>query len=176
MAKKQRFRDTKQQRDTKNMKVKSVEKPLIPFAKKSKKAKAFLTDVFMLLMPFMYVAIYLVMGGLEEASHARLLTWVYAIVPFLLLLTLFMFKDEGRTPGARAQGLKVIDFYTLDKPSLFSIVFRNLMLPFSLFIPLFWFLPIFRKDGRNVHDFLSATCTIVDPNPPKKVVLKPEKH
>ena len=89
------------------------------------------------------------------------------MIPYLLLLTLFMYKDEGRTPGARSQGLKVIEFHTLDNPSLFSIVFRNVTLLFTLFIPFFWFVPFFRKDGRNVHDFLSATCLIVDPNPPR---------
>jgi len=176
MAKKQRFRETKQQRNTKNIKVKHVEKPAIPFAPKGKKTKAFITDIFMLLMPFMYIAIYLIMGGLEEASHERLLTWTYAITPFLLLLSFFMLKDEGRSPGARSQGLKVIEFHTLNKPSLFSVLFRNLMLPFSLFIPLFWLIPFFRKDGRTLHDFLSATCTIIDPNPPKNLVLKPKKH
>ncbi len=174
MAKKQRFRDTKKNKKTKG--IEKVVKPTIPYASKRTRAKAFLTDMFMLFMPIMYAVIYVVMDGREGASEQKLLAWGYVMIPYLLLLTLFMYKDEGRTPGARSQGLKVIDFYTLDKPSLFSIVFRNLMLPFSLFIPIFWFVPLFRKDGRAVHDFLSATCLIVDPNPPKGLEVKSKSN
>ncbi len=169
MAKKQRFRDTKQQRVSKR---EEIEKPRIPFASLGLRAKAFLTDVFMLLMPLFYVSIYLIFDGLEDVASHRLEAWAYAMIPFLLFLTLFMVKDEGRTPGARAQGLKVIDTHTLEKPSLFSIIFRNFSLLFSLFIPIFWLLPFFRKDKQMVHDLLSATCTMVDPNPPQDKVFK----
>ncbi len=170
MAKKQRFRDTKKNKTTKG--IEKRVKPTIPYASKGKRAKAFLTDIFMIFMPLMYVVIYLVMDGREGASHDKLLAWIYVMIPYLLILTLFMWKDDGRTPGARSQGLTVIDFHTLDKPSLFSIVFRNFTLPFSLFIPLFWFVPLFRKDRRAIHDLLSATCLIVDPNPPKDLGAK----
>ena len=169
MAKKQRFRDTKQNRETK---TDYVEKPRIPFATSGIKAKAFLTDVFMLLMPLLYVSIYVVHDGLEDVASHKLEAWAYALIPFLVILTIFMLKDEGRTPGARAQGLKVIEFHSLNKPSLFSIIFRNFSLLFSLFIPIFWFIPFFRKDKRTVHDLVSATCVIVDPNPPQEKVFK----
>ena len=169
MAKKQRFRDTKQQRETK---INKVEKPRIPFAMLGVKAKAFLTDIFMLLMPILYVSIYLIFDGLEDVSKHRLEAWAYAMIPFLVILTIFMVKDKGRTPGARSQSLKVIDFHTLEKPSVFAIVFRNFALLFSLFIPIFWFVPFFRKDKRMIHDFLSATCVMVDPSPPKEKVFK----
>jgi len=169
MPKRQRFRETKQKRETTR---KKMEKPAIPFASLGVKAKAFLTDVFMLLMPLLYVSIYLIHDGLEDVANHRLEAWGYAIVPFLVILTIFMVKDEGRTPGARAQGLKVIDFHRLEKPSLFSLVFRNLTLLFSMFIPLFWLLPLFRKESQMIHDYLSATCVIVDPNPPQEKVFK----
>ncbi len=169
MAKKQRFRDTKQNRETK---INKIQKPRIPFATLGIKAKAFLTDVFMLLMPILYFIIYIIFDGLEDVATHRLEAWGYAIIPFLLILSIFMLKDEGRTPGARSQGLKVIESHALDKPSLFSILFRNLTLVFSMFIPIFWFIPFFRKDKRMLHDLLSATCVMVDPNPPKDKVFK----
>ncbi|HHS91735.1 MAG TPA: RDD family protein, partial [Campylobacterales bacterium] len=115
MAKKQRFRDTKQNRETKKS---EVSKPKIPFAGLSLRMKAFLTDVFMLLMPLLYISIYLIFDGLEDVAEHRLEAWLYAIVPFLFFLTLFMAKDKGRTPGARAQGLKVINVHLLDEPTL----------------------------------------------------------
>ena len=174
MAKKQRFRDTKKNKITKG--TDRVTKPTIHYASKGQRAKAFLTDIFMLFMPIMYAVIYLVMDGREGASNEKLLAWIYVMIPYLLILTFFMWRDEGRTPGARSQGLKVIEFHTLENPSLFSIIFRNLMLPFSLFIPIFWFVPLFRKDGRAIHDLLSATCLIVDPNPPKGVEVKTKSN
>jgi len=167
MTKKQRFRDTKKGKIT-TTKGKEVQKPKIPFARGGIRAKAFLTDIFMLFMPFIYFVIYIVMGGLEDASHEKLLTWGYSLLPFLVLITLFMFKDNGRTPGERSQSLKVIDFDTLDKPSLFSIIFRNLTLVLTLIIPFAWFVMIFRKDSRTLHDFLSNTCVIIDSDNTKK--------
>ena len=167
MAKKQRFRDTKKGKIT-TTKGKEVQKPKIPFARGGIRAKAFLTDIFMLFMPFIYFVIYIVMGSLEDASHEKLLTWGYSLLPFLVILTLFMFKDNGRTPGERSQSLKVIDFDTLDKPSLFSIIFRNLTLVLTLIIPFAWFVMIFRKDSRTLHDFLSNTCVIIDHSNTKK--------
>ena len=174
MAKKQRFRDTKQKRVTDTSTINQVEKPTIPFAGNGIKAKAFLTDVFMLFMPILYIVIYVVMDGREGVSAEMLKTWIYVFTPFLLILTLFMYKDEGRTPGSRAQGLKVIEFHTLAKPSLFSIVFRNLTLVLTMIVPLFWLIPFFRKDGRSLHDLLSATCVIKDPKAPKNLVFKPK--
>jgi uncharacterized RDD family membrane protein YckC len=174
MAKKQRFRDTKQGNKTKITKKEKVEKPTIPFAGNAIKAKAFLTDTFMLFIPIVYIVIYLVMGGLQNAGEEKLLTWAYTLIPFLTILTIFMIKDEGRTPGARSQQLKVIDFHTLAKPSLFLIIFRNLSFLLTLTIPFSWFIPFFRKDKRGLHDFLSGTCLIIDPTPPKNLVYKPK--
>lgn len=163
MAKNQRFRDIKKgkikETPMKNRKDKSR---ITPFAKGTLRAKAFLTDIFMLFMPFIYFVIYIIMGSLEDASHEKLLTWGYSLLPFLLLLTIFMFKDNGRTPGERSQNIKVVDFNTLEKPSLFSIIFRNLTLVLTLIIPIAWFVMMFRKDSRTLHDFLSNTCVIID--------------
>jgi len=161
MAKKQRFRNTKQGKETK-ITSKKVKKPQIPFASTALRAKAFLTDSFMLFMPIFYFVIYVVMGSLEDASHEKLLSWSYTVIPYLLILTIFMYKDEGRTPGIRSQSLKVIDLTTLDKPSLFVIIFRNVTFILTALIPFAWFVPFFRKDSRTLHDFLSNTCIIID--------------
>jgi len=166
MAKKQRFRNIKQGKET-TLTPKKVKKPTIPFASTSLRAKAFLTDTFMLFMPFIYFVIYVVMGSLEEASHEKLLSWSYALIPYLILLTIFMYKDQGRTPGTRSQSLKIIDFNTLGNPSLFSIIFRNLSFALTIVIPFAWFVPFFRKDSRTLHDFLSNTCIIKDSSNPK---------
>jgi len=160
MAKKQRFRDTKKGKTTQVLQKEKLKKPSIPFASNAQKAKAFLTDTFMLFMPIFYFVIYVVMGSLQEAGEHKLLTWGYTIVPFLLIITIFMYKDEGRTPGLRSQSLKIIDFHTLDKPSLFSIIFRNFAFILSVLTFFGWVMMFFRKDKRGLHDFLSNTCVI----------------
>jgi uncharacterized RDD family membrane protein YckC len=160
MAKKQRFRDTKKGRSTQVSPQEKAKKPTIPFASNGKKAKAFLTDIFMIFMPIFYFVIYVVMGSLQEAGTEKLLAWSYTLVPYFLILTIFMYKDEGRTPGLRSQSLKVIDVHTLDKPSLFSIIFRNFALILSVLTFFGWIMMFFRKDKRGLHDFLSNTCVI----------------
>lgn len=164
MAKDRRFRDIKKGKVQVDIKSKKGKKPQIPFASGKLRAKAFLTDIFMLFMPFIYFVIYMVMGSLENASHEKLLTWSYSLLPFIIIMTIFMYKDRGRTPGERSQSLKVIDFNTLDKPTLFAIIFRNTTLILTLIIPIAWFVMIFRKDSRTLHDFLSNTCVIIDNN------------
>jgi uncharacterized RDD family membrane protein YckC len=160
MAKKQRFRDTKKGKITTISQKSKVVKPAIPFASNIQKAKAFLTDTFMLFMPLFYFVIYVVMGSLQEAGEHKLLAWGYTLLPFLIILTLFMYKDEGRTPGLRSQSLKVIDVNTLDKPPLFSIVFRNFAFLLSILTFFGWVMMFFRKDKRGLHDLLSNTCVI----------------
>lgn len=161
MSKKQRFRDTKQGRNTPaSNQTDKIKKPLIPFAKNSIKAKAFLTDLFMLFMPIFYFVIYIVMGSLQASGEEKLLTWTYTLIPFLIIQTIFMYKDEGKTPGLRSQRLKVIDVSTLDKPSLFVIIFRNLALILSILTFFGWIMMFFRKDKRGLHDLLSNTCVI----------------
>ena len=161
MAKKQRFRDIKQGKE-REITPKKSKKPKIPFASTSHRAKAFLTDTFMLFMPIFYFVIYIIMGGLEEASNQKLLSWGYALIPYIIILTIFMYRDNGRTPGTRSQSLRVIDFTTLGRPSLFAIIFRNVSFILTLLIPFAWFVPFFRKDSRTLHDFLSNTSLIID--------------
>lgn len=166
MAQKQRFRDTKKGKATKITQKEKVLKPTIPFAGNVKKAKAFLTDTFLIFIPLVYFVIYVIMGGREGAEIDKLITWAYISIPFLIILTIFMYKDEGKTPGLRSQSLKVIDFHTLDKPSLFSIIFRNFALILSILTFFGWIIMFFRKDKRGLHDLLSNTCIIPYTNQP----------
>jgi len=160
MAKKQRFRDTKKGKSTTGREQNRVDKPSIPFATNGKKGKAFLTDMFMLFMPIFYFVIYVVMGSLQEAGSQKLLSWGYTLIPYIFIITIFMYRDEGRTPGLRSQSLRVIDMDTLDKPSLFSIVFRNMALILSVLTLFGWMMMFFRKDKLGLHDLLSRTCVI----------------
>jgi len=160
MAQKQRFRDIKKGKTTNITQKNRAKKPTIPFASNGKKAKAFLTDIFLIFMPILYFVIYVIMGGREGAGMDKLLTWTYVTIPFLIILTIFIYKDEGKSPGLRSQSLKVIDFDTLDKPSLFSTIFRNFALILTVLTFFGWIIMFFRQDKRGLHDLLSNTCVV----------------
>jgi uncharacterized RDD family membrane protein YckC len=165
MAKK-RFRNVKQGKhtDTDTPKNKISEKKLKRnYASKGSKVKAFLTDSFMLVMPIMYIVVYLVMGSLQEFAAHRALGWVYILVPLVIIQTIFMFKT-GQTPGYRAYDITLIDENTGEKPSLFIVFFRNAAAVLSLFTIFGWVMMFFRKDAKTLHDLLSNTAVIYKPS------------
>ncbi len=157
---KQRFRDIKQGKvQEKIPKVKPLAKKEGDYASVRLKIKAFLTDAFMLLMPIMYVVFYLVMDGREDFSEHKLLGWFYILLPLVIVQTIFMHLT-GQTPGYRAYNITLIDENTKKKPTLFIIIFRNLVALLSLFTLLGWALMFFRKDNKTLHDLLSATAVV----------------
>jgi uncharacterized RDD family membrane protein YckC len=132
------------------------------YASKGDKMKAFLTDAFMLLMPIMYIVVYLVIGSLQAFAEQRALGWGYILIPLVIIQTAFMFQT-GQTPGYRAYHLTLIDENTGGKPSLFIIFFRNAAALLSLFTFFGWIMMFFRKDGKTLHDLLSNTAVIKTP-------------
>jgi len=94
---KQRFRDVKQGKVTKEKPSKKTKKLKHFYASPSLKLKAFLTDSFMLLMPIIYIVFYLVMGGREGFAAHKALGWLYILIPLIIVQTIFMYKS-GQTP------------------------------------------------------------------------------
>ena len=154
-----RFREVRQGKKSRPSAKHTSGKPAQNYAAAGVKVKAFLTDAFMLLMPIMYIVFYLVMDGREGFAAHRLLGWVSILLPLIVIQTLFMYISS-QTPGYRAYGIKVIDDKTKEKPSLFSIVFRNLSAVLSLFTIAGWVMMFFRKDSKTLHDLLSATAVV----------------
>jgi uncharacterized RDD family membrane protein YckC len=113
----------------------------------------------MLMMPIMYVVVYLVMGSLQEFAAHRTLGWIYILVPLVIIQTIFMYKT-GQTPGYRAYEITLIDESTGEKPSLFIVLFRNAAAVLSLLTVFGWLLMFFRKDAKTLHDLLSNTAVI----------------
>ncbi len=157
---KQRFRDVKQGKTVQNSKKEEILSHHLPYASVGLKVKAFLTDVFMIFMILFYFVIYIVMGSLENASHEKLLSWTYALIPYTIIISLFMIKDKGRSPGLRSQSLQVVDSHSFKQASAFTIIFRNITFLLTLSIPFIWILPFFRKDNKTLHDLLSATAVV----------------
>ena len=130
-----RWRDTKQGKTPKEKKKKTKpqkrDKLNLPFASNIEKAKAFLTDTFMIMMPVMYIVIYLGFGDLKTVGEHKLLSWGIILGVAGLIVTLF-YTIKGQTPGLKAYELKVIDIQTKEKPSIVSSFLR-----FIFFISIF---------------------------------------
>jgi len=153
---KQRFRNVKQGKQAKQEKTLQ---PAHPYARASRKIKAFLTDAFMLVMPIMYIVFYLIMDGREGFAQDKLMGWLYILLPLVIVQTLFMMK-AAQTPGYRAYNILIIDETTGEKPKAFIILFRNLCAILSFFSLFGWLMMFFRKDSKTLHDLLSRTALI----------------
>lgn len=160
---KERFRAVKQGKVRREVSTqKKQRKRRYPYARVPIKIKAFLTDSFMLMMPILYLVIYLVMDGREGFATEKTLGWIYIFTPLVIVQTLFMAKTS-QTPGYRAYNIEIIDEHTGKRPTFFILLFRNLSAILSFFSVIGWLLMFFHKDGKTLHDLLSGTAIIDKP-------------
>ena len=160
MRKKKRFRDVKNKNISQEHKTqKNIEKDVSSYASIGTRTKAFITDIFMLLMPLMYIVTYIVIGSLQEFATERLEGWIYILIPNFIIVTLFFYKS-GQTPGCRAYAIKLVDSKTLEKPHFLSIVLRYYFQLFSIISIFGLLIAFFRKDKKTLHDLLSGTVLI----------------
>jgi len=159
---KQRFRDIKkgsvQPTESKSEQNSS---PHSPIASVGDRIKAFITDIFMLMMPIMYIVFYGVMGSREAFAQNLAMGWVYILIPNFIIVTLFLWRT-GQTPGAKAYKIKLVD-QEGNRPSLVAVILRyyiellsfiSILMLIGIFILL---MPLFRNDKRSLQDILSAT-------------------
>ena len=160
MAKKPRFRDIKKGNiSEEKAKNNSSIKLSINYAPIGLKTKAFITDLFMLLMPIMYIVTYLIIGSLQEFQEHKIEGWLYILIPNFIIIFLFFWKS-GQTPGCRAYAIKLVDSKTLQKPHPLAIILRYYFEILSIISILGLFMAFFRDDRKSLHDLLSGTVLI----------------
>jgi len=121
--------------------------------------KAVITDVFMLVMPLMYVSIYILLGGREGFASNMLLGWGYILAPYLIISVIFLIL-KGQTPGLKAYDIKLVNASNHNKANLFQIIIRqflSILITTSIIGLLF---PFFRKDSRTIQDIIASTTII----------------
>jgi len=153
-----RFRKLKKQ--SKQLKqVKEELRTKVHYARYVDRIKAFITDMFMIYAPILYIITYVFMGGKEDfqASQYAPLVGVslYGFIYAMLLTKL------GQTPGKKAYTIKVVDVKTKDKISFFRAILRFVAFLFSATILLGLLVPFYRKDNRALHDLIAGTIVIV---------------
>ena len=129
-----------------------------PYASIPSKIKAFLTDMFMIMMPLAYIVTYVIMNGKDDMQSsliARNSLWiVYGIIMILF------WSIKGQTPGYKAYNLKVIDAKTKQKPSFLKSLLRYIFFVISSTIIVGELIAFFRHDKKTLHDLLSGTYVI----------------
>ena len=152
-----RFRKLKQQ-SKQNTKQKTKDTQTIPYAKFVDKIKAFITDMFMIYAPILYVIAYIVMGGKDEFQSSQLAP-LLGVSMYGLIYGVLISKF-GQTPGKKAYTIKVVDDRTHKNISFFRAIFRFLAFLFSATILLGLFTGFYRKDKKALHDIICNTVEI----------------
>lgn len=151
-----RFRDLKKQ-SHKNNQIKN-DMPSVVYASYIDRIKAFITDMFMIYAPILYIMAYVVMDGKDDFQSSQLAPLVGVILYGLIYAILL--SKFGQTPGKKAYVIKVVDFKTHKNISFFRAIFRFVAFLFSATILLGLLVPLYRKDKRALHDLLTSTAVI----------------
>ncbi len=120
--------------------------------------KAFVVDMFMIMMPLAYATTYLFMDGKEDFQGSDEARWSLSIIYGLIIITFWIAK--GQTPGLKAYNLKLIDAKTKENISFAKAILRYLSFLFSAMTIVLAFLPFFRKDKKTFQDLVSNTLVI----------------
>ncbi len=130
----------------------------IPYASIPSKIKAFLTDMFMIMMPLAYIVTYLIMDGKDDMQNSLIARNSLWIVYGIILMLFWSLK--GQTPGYKAYNIKVIDIKTKENPSILRSFLRYIFFVISSTTIVGELIAFFRDDKKTLHDLLSGTCVI----------------
>jgi len=154
-----RFRKLKKQSQNKKQ-INKVLKSQVKYAYYVNRIKAFITDMFMIYAPILYVITYVFMGGkddFQDSQYAPLVgVTIYGIIYSILI------SRMGQTPGKKAYTMKVVDVKTGKNIGFFRAMLRFVAFLFSATILVGLLLPLYRKDKRALHDLIASTVVIDD--------------
>jgi uncharacterized RDD family membrane protein YckC len=122
------------------------------------RVKAFIVDMFMVMIPILYISTYLILNGADDFKSSDLSRAIIAFI-YGAILVLFWVKT-GQTPGYRAYDIKVVDAKTYKNITLLQGVVRYLSFLVSGATLLLLFLPLFRKDSKSAYDIASRTIVV----------------
>ncbi len=157
-----RWRDVKQNKiPPKSSKKKRNEKEpqeQFNYASMFARLKAFITDMFLIMMPIAYFVTYVIMGSKESFQGSPAARWSLGIIYGIIVVAFWV--KTGQTPGYKAYDLKVIDDETKEKPALLRAILRYVLFLISAASIVGVLVGYFRKDRRMFHDLFSKTTVI----------------
>jgi uncharacterized RDD family membrane protein YckC len=133
-------------------------RPRYIYATYPQRVKAFITDLFMIYAPILYIIAYVVMSGKDDfqSSQAAPLMGVtlYGVI-YAVLIGKF-----GQTPGKKAYEIKVVDDKSGEHIGFFRALWRFFLFLFTATTMLGLFLPLYRRDKKALHDLICGTFVV----------------
>lgn len=120
--------------------------------------KAFLTDLFMIYVPIIYVTTYVILGSKEALKQNQFALFAVSAL-FGIIMSIFWAKT-GQSPGYKAYEMRVIDTKTEKNPTFLKGILRYICFIISASSIFGILLCFFRKDKKNLHDILSNTMCV----------------
>lgn len=149
-----RFRNIK----NRQKKAETKEQVRYIYAPYAKRVKAFITDMFMIYAPILYIIAYVAMSGKDDFQSSQLAPFIgvtlYGLI-YAILLSKF-----GQTPGKKAYEIKVVDDKSGEYIGFFRAFFRFFAFLFSATTLLGLFLPFYRRDKKALHDLICGTLVV----------------
>lgn len=124
----------------------------------SSRIKAFVVDMFMIMMPLSYITTYILMDGKDDFQGSQAARWSIAIVYGLIIIIFWISK--GQTPGLKAYSMKIINEKTKQKISLPRAILRYIAFLIASMTVVLAFMPFFRKDKKTFQDLVSKTIIV----------------
>lgn len=159
---------TKKQSYPKNQKPKTLFAPFWP------RAAGFVTDVFMIGLPISLLTMAIFgydqmhsASGLDVLVHdpkaqtnpPNPIASITQITLFLITYV-WLWHTSGQTPGKKLSRIRVVDVKTLQNASVLKLTLRFIGYFISLITLVGFFIGLFRKDKRTLHDLISGTAVI----------------
>ncbi len=126
----------------------------------SYRLKAFVVDMFMIMMPIMYITTYIVFGTKEQMQANDTAHWATAGVFGVIVVLFWLLK--GQTPGMKAYDIKVVDNTNKQNISLAQAVNRYLIFILTAITIVLLFVPFFKKNKKMLHDTMTNSSVVVD--------------
>jgi len=120
--------------------------------------KAFITDMFLIMMPIMYITTYIIMDGKDSFQGSEMARWITMIV--YGAITVAFWVKKGQTPGFKAYDLILIDDKTQKTLPVIKATLRYFMFLVSAVSVLGFLIPFFRKDKKTFQDLVMQTSVI----------------
>lgn len=149
-----RFRNLK--KNSKTTEVKEPQKLL--YAPYSYRVKAFITDMFMIYVPILYIITYVFMSGKDDFQSSQFAP--FAGVALYGLIYALLLSKFGQTPGKKAYEIKVVDAKTGKNLTFFRAIFRFIAFLFTATTLLGLFVPFYRRDKKALHDLVCGTLVV----------------
>ncbi|BFU77682.1 RDD family protein [Arcobacter sp. 15-2] len=156
-----RWRDTKKGNIKQKHKTSEKNTNSIPNQSASAlfRLKAFITDMFMIMMPIMYITTYIILDGKDSFQGNEFAHWITMALYGAITITFWVKK--GQTPGFKAYDLVLVDDKNKQTLSVIHATLRYVMFIISAISIIGVILPFFRKDNKTFQDLVMGTSVII---------------